>query len=280
MIKHGSFLILLLMSGILFQSQTLFGQSKAEIQNVDFNVDRDQLIVTYDIIKAKSNERFNISIIVRTISGITYNPKAVTGDVGENVFGGKGKRIVWDIAKDNVFIEDEIFVEVKPVPTTDVQPAVTKTEPLPQQPQQQQPQQQLGSWAEERTFPKGGAIALSAIFPGIGITKQKEGGPYWLMGIATYGLAITGIILNVSSNSSYTKYQDATTTEDRDKYYNQAKSRVKTGNTLFYVAAGIWAGNMVWTILTPNKKKIGGFSFIGSYDPFMETPVFGVKYKF
>lgn len=264
--------ICILVCCLLFvPGKQLVAQSKAGIFNVDFTVNRDSLIVTYDILKSKFSERFNITFTVKAITGKTYSPKTVYGDIGNNVFGGKGKRIIWEIAKDNVLIDEEIFVEVHGQPVFETEQVVQKEEPAPV----------TNNWDDgSRTFSKGGALALSAILPGLGITKQKEGGAYWLLSIATYGLAAGGIILNASSSSTYDKYTAATTAEERNSLYDKALSQNKTGNILIYSAIGVWVGNMVWTLLTPNKIKTTGFSYGGTVDPVGHKPLLCLRYKF
>ncbi|MEI7492460.1 MAG: hypothetical protein WCK92_13755 [Bacteroidota bacterium] len=246
---------------------TSHAQTKAEIQNIDFNVAGDSLIVTYDLVKTKFSEKFNVVLVVKTVTGKTYDPQAVSGDAGGNIYGGKGKRIVWNIAKDKVVINDEIFVQVLATPL----PSDIAATP----PAQEQPKQKQGG---EKVFSKGGAIALSAIMPGLGITKLRDGGPYWLIGLADYGLAIGGVVLNVMSSSTYTKYKDATTASDRDTYYNKAVSQNKTGNTLLYAAGGLWLVDMIITAVIPAKLKFG-YSLGPTYDPVINQPMLTFRYR-
>ncbi len=268
---HFVQLIILVAMLALVPAKEATAQSKAGIFNVDFTVSRDSLIITYDILKSKFSERFNITFTVKAVTGKTYAPKTVTGDVGNNVFGGKGKRIVWEVSKDNVLIDEEVFVEVLGQPVVEGQQPAAAVVTAP-----------VKSNADKgaKTFSKGGAIALSAIFPGWGISKQKQGGAYWLIGVATYGVAAAGIFMNMSSSSTYDKYKEATTADERNTLYDKAVSQNKTGNILLYTAAGLWVCNMVWTIATPNKVKSSGFSFGGSIDPGSARPVFCCQYKF
>ncbi|MCX6287988.1 MAG: hypothetical protein NTY96_12825 [Bacteroidetes bacterium] len=246
-------------------------QTKAEIQNIDFNVVGDSLIVTYDLLKAKNSEKFNVVLVVKTVTGKSYDPLAVAGDVGGNIFGGKAKRIVWNIAKDKVVINDEIFVQVLATPM----PSDITATPVQETPKQtQQPKTQGG----EKVFSKGGAIALSAIMPGLGITKLRAGGAYWLIGLATYGLAIGGVVLNVMAPSTYNKYKDATSASDRDTYYKKAVSQNKTGNTLLYLAGGLWFVDMIITAAVPAKRK-SGYSLGPTYDPVINQPMLTFRYR-
>lgn len=251
----------------------LSAQTKAVIGNVDYTVENDKLVVTYDILKAKSDEVFNIRLIVNTVTGKTYNPTSVTGDVGDNVTGGKGKKIYWDAIKDNVYISEEIYVEVKsiprsPKPVTEAQVATeeAKTKPQP-------------AASGDRNISKGGAIALSAIVPGLGIRKMKGGGSQALLALPVYGAAAAGVVFMVTSNSAYNKYKDATTADDRNSYYDKAKSQQNISKIMFISAGAIWAINMIWTIATPNRPN-PKYSFAPTIDLNTGKPMVTFNYKF
>jgi hypothetical protein len=250
-------------------------QAKAEIANVDFQVVNDNLVVTYDLLKAKKNELFNIKLIITAVTGKTYLPVTVSGDIGDNISGGKGKQIIWEITKDNVFINEEIFVEVKATPM--VPQAVTT--PVQEPVYTEQTEQKEVKPPTEKNISKGGAIALSAICPGIGITKMKGGGAYWLLCLPTYGAAIGGVVFALTANSQYEKYKEATTAADRDNYFNKAKSQ-GTISIIMYIAAGsIWAINMIWTAATPNRPS-PKYSFGASLDPLSGKPMVSFNYRF
>lgn len=252
-------------------------QTKAIVQNVDFQASGDSLIVTYDILKAKSSERFKAYLQVKNVTGKLFETKTVSGDL-ENVAGGKGKRIVWNVAKDNVLVEGDIYVNVVIAlvpPDEAAAAAATGAAVAASTPPQTQKEPVK---KEEKVYSKGGALLLSAIMPGLGITKLRDGGAYWLIGLADYGLLAGGIVLNIMSNSSYTKYKDASTASDRDNYYNKAVSQNKTGNTLLYVAGGLWVVNMIITAVVPAKPKFG-LSVAPTYDPAFNQPMLTVRYR-
>jgi len=73
------------------------------IENVDFRVVNEKEIwVTYDIVDALNSETFDVSMEVSLDGGKTYTivPKSVSGDVGVGVYGGKGKKIIWNVLAD------------------------------------------------------------------------------------------------------------------------------------------------------------------------------------
>ncbi len=272
-------LVLFILVALLGAPQDIVGQSKAQITNIDFFVRSDTLFVSYDLIKAKKNEWFDVTMTVKTPSGKVFFPVTLSGHAGKYIAGGKGKQIAWAISRDNLFIDDEIYVELRATPmgTQETEQAVAREEPkVTKEPEyaSKQPRQYVS-----KTYSKGGAIALSAIMPGLGITKQKEGGAYWLMGLATYGAAAGGVVLHVLANNDYNNYKDATNAMERNAYFESATSKANIRNILFYSAAGIWIANMVWTILTPNKVK-SAFSLHATFDPVVNKPMISMTVKF
>jgi|GEM_PF-2228550 hypothetical protein len=88
---------------LFFLPAGMYAQTNARIENVDFRVVNEKEIwVTYDIVDALNSETFDVSMEVSLDGGKTYTivPKTVSGDVGENVEGGSGKKIVWAAEKD------------------------------------------------------------------------------------------------------------------------------------------------------------------------------------
>ena len=251
-IKITFFLLIALVYGGMFQIQ-VFSQSTAEIQNIQFSAHKDTLTVTYDIIQAERKELFDISLVITTASGKMIRPRAVSGDVGSNVNGGKGKRIYWDLNRDQIFLKEGIEVEIEAVI--------------------------LG--VPEKFISRGKAVLLSAVVPGLGITKLNKGGPYWIMAIATYGAAAGSAAFYFLADDNYSKYLAATDMDERNSFYDKAESQNMISDILMYSASAVWLGNMIWTLAHPNKtKQAKGLSFGGSFDPVIGKPVFALRYRF
>jgi hypothetical protein len=83
------------------------GQS---VENVSFEqTDDDRVVVTYDLLAspadpfvARTEIFYAVELVVSADGGATFpmRPVSVTGDVGEGVAPGAGKRIVWDALAD------------------------------------------------------------------------------------------------------------------------------------------------------------------------------------
>lgn len=261
--KYITILICLLFSGILSISR-LHAQSTAEIQNVDFNVINDTMVINYDLVYHNFNQLFSITLVIKTVSGKTIFPQSVSGDVVDNVLPGKNKKIYWTILNDNITLDEEIFVEIMASPM------------------QKKAVVEYTSELERKHVSKGGAIVLSAFFPGAGITRLRGGGAYGLLLIPFYAAAGGAVATNIIANTNYDDYKKATTSADRDKYYKDANDMGDISNNLFIVATAIWVGNMIWTIATPNKTKNSSnkLSFSGTIDPVLKQPMVGLQFNF
>jgi len=252
---------------------TSFAQTTPEVKNVDFTVVNDTMFIFYDIANIKEQERFTVSVCIKTINGKIINPQTLTGDIGKNIKGGKDKKIVWAITKDNVSIDEEGYVEITAkfvfaqLPVTN-KPVIDKV-PV----------------ANKSHIGTGKAILFSTLLPGLGNTKLSEGKPYWLFGIASYSCLAGGVIMSLSSSSAIKNYNAETTENDRDKSFSKSESAGKTATYLFIGAGVLWVGDLIITAVqggksnkatSMNKRITIGYN----YDTAMKQPLMIIKYKF
>lgn len=242
---------------VCFGATDAIAQSKAVVQNVDFFLEGENLIISYDITKAKSDEVFEVSVNIKTVTGTKISAYSLSGDVGAGVSGGSFKRISWDLKTDNAYLDDEIFVEVIAKPM--VLDAVAK--PM-----------------EHKSV--GGAMLRSLIFPGWGNRFAKDGGAYWLIGIAAYGSVGASFYYNNQANSSYDDYKNSLDPDERDKLYQEASDNYDMQQNLMYAAGAIWLIDIIWSGIQAgnvNKKvRKNNVSYGYYYDPAMRTPMFSL----
>jgi len=231
-------------------------KTKVEITNLE--IKDNLLIVSYSFLKSKNNYRYTTWIEVSKSTGEKINTNALSGDIGNNVTGGENKQIIWDYNKDGIILNDEINVEVF-ANITVLGPGVGK------------------------------AMMLSAVLPGLGLTAVDKGKPYWLMGVATYGLLGGSIFLNHQAVQQYNDYlNESTDVSLSQDLLSQAKGSDQLSKTLGYSAVGIWLGSMVWTALkakSNNNASIGlikkqRFFLYGGINPYTKTKGFTMKYRF
>lgn len=98
---------LLLMIPTDLQSQSTF-----EIGNVAYRFEGARLLITYDIIKSKSGETYEIWLEVTTASGAKITPVSVYGDVKRGVVPGKKRTIIWDTNADDILLDEGFTLEV------------------------------------------------------------------------------------------------------------------------------------------------------------------------
>jgi len=81
---------------LLFYCIDLQGQS---IQNVKATQHDKTIVITYDLVGLKSDQTATISLFCSEDGGNNWGTKLhyVTGDVGQNISAGYGKRIVWQV---------------------------------------------------------------------------------------------------------------------------------------------------------------------------------------
>lgn len=81
---------------LLFYCIDLQGQS---IQNVKATQHDKTIVITYDLVGLKSGQTATISLFCSEDGGNNWGTKLhyVTGDVGQNISAGYGKRIVWQV---------------------------------------------------------------------------------------------------------------------------------------------------------------------------------------
>jgi hypothetical protein len=253
-------------------SNRIQAQSAAKIENIKFDAEGSKLAITYDIVKYKDGETFEIWVKIVTASGKTLVPVTMYGDVNKGVSGGTGKRIVWDVEADNVTIDEEFSVEVYGRSDT------KSTTQEVKEPEKEKPEKVKGTGISV-----GSAMALSAVLPGLGNRMVKGSGAQWLLGVAGYGCIAGSLILNNSAYNAYEDYKLADNAEERDDYFSKAESNDRISKILIGGAVAIWVADLVWTGLQAgkarkNSKSSASLNFY--YDPYIKEPMVGFSYRF
>jgi hypothetical protein len=186
--------------------------------------DGKQLQIGYDVVDKNQTDLFYVWVEIEKKNGESIPVKALSGDVGDKIKGGNEKKITWIPEKDNVFLDEEVLVEVK---------------------------------AEKyiKSFNKASMMLLSTAVPGLGQTKISKGKPWWLTSVAAYGALAGGFIVH----SSYVKTYDSYRTEEdplkRSDLHTKAQSQLNTSSALIISGAALWAANIFWVALTPNRYQ-------------------------
>ena len=107
---------------IFFFIMLIFFAKAQKIENIQAIQDGKQILITYDIIGAKEWQKFEVSMYY---SSDAYNWKLVnmgiSGDIGNEIAGGTGKQITWDVLKQvERLVGSNYMFKVKAIVTGDI----------------------------------------------------------------------------------------------------------------------------------------------------------------
>jgi len=265
--NHYKLFIILI---FLFQTSRLFCQSDFEVSSPRLFFAENRLTIEYDILNSVQKNIFTVWVVITDNTGNSLDPVSLSGDVGEIIPGGMNKIVTWDIEKDKVLLNQEIFVEVR---IEDITPRVKKKE----------------IFLDNTTTPfkKGGLIFTSTLLPGTGLTKINYGKPFWLIGITGYGCIATSVIYNKKAADNYKSYIDSYDLIESSDFYDKSQGQDRSSKIMAYTAIGIWVADLIWVTASVNKKnkkillrKDQSFK-IGSYiDPYTKSPLVKLTYRF
>ncbi len=210
---------------LLFSAFLSLGQSSVKITKPELSYENEKLYISYDIID-KGKAAYHIELEAVNASHALIEASFLTGDIGTNIKAGNNKSIVWDIERDDVNLDESISIRL----------VATKM---------------------SAGFSKGKLLLQSAVWPGWGQTKMSDGKPYWLIGCAGVACLAGSYVYNQQSVKNYDQYLDALTVAEGDKYYDKAVMQDNTSSILGYSAIGIWAANLLWVALSPEKNSSG-----------------------
>lgn len=212
--------------------------------------DGHQLRINYDLTGDSRSNQFFVWVEVEKKNGVIVKLKTLSGDFGDNIKPGTGKMITWIPEKDSVFMNDDVYVEVK---------------------------------AEEYVkFNKGSMILLSTFVPGLGQSKMS-GKPYWLTSIAAYGAMAGGLMTHSKYQNTLKLYRSEEDPVKRKQFFDKAQSQMNMSGILIVSGAAIWIGNMIWVSAMPNRyKPLKHLSLTMEkpYGPFTGPTLVAMKFNF
>jgi len=214
--------------------------------------DGTQLIITYDLIDSNQADLFFVWVEIERTDGATIRAESPSGDVGKNIKPGTNKQIIWVPGKDSIYLEEEVFVEVK-------------------------------AEKYEKSFNKGSALLLSTALPGLGQTKISKGKPWWLIGVVTYGSIAGGLVVHSKSLKTYDSYIIEEDPLKRADLFNQAQQQMNISSAMIVSGAALWLANIIWVAVTPNKYQPlqhVQLSLKQSSGPYSGTTLLSLRFSF
>jgi hypothetical protein len=249
-----SFFVLLMAVG----NKNSVAQTAAKIENTRLEIDEGRLIITYDLLYTRNNERFNVWVNISKPSGQEIGPKNITGHIGKNIAGGKGLIIVWNYDIDGIDYEGEVDVQV------------------------------MAELIETSSLKIEKVLLKSAVLPGWGIYDIDKKSTYFLLGAAGYGSIAAALVYNGKSDNTYTDYLNSEDIDKRESLYNDYTRQINASRVFGIAAAAIWIADFGWaTIKYLNKVNTVASVpariniHIGyDYYAFGNTPMLSLKYMF
>jgi hypothetical protein len=278
--KSNCFRYLILL--ILLLPDVLYGQTRITVTKPLLEVSDENLIIQYDILNTKAADLFMVWIEVTDAAGNKIKALSLTGDVGQDIKGGKNKRITWNLGNDSINIDEEIFVEVKAEKIIiQEEPAKTKI------PEETKTITMDEGNMDMNEISKGNMVLSTVVLPGWGQSKTNKGKPYWLIGVAGYSCLAGSIILNLNSSSVYDDYKSEMDPDVSNDLYEKANQRKNVSKYLAYSAIGIWAADIIWVLATPVKSsgstgmhKSREFKIVPYFDAGSNMAFVSLTYKF
>ncbi|NOY36370.1 MAG: hypothetical protein GXO83_02220 [Chlorobi bacterium] len=253
--------IIMIVSAIWCDGQSQVQISKPALTYADHNV-----IISFDILNSRPEERFNISLEISDSAGNIIHAKTLTGDVGNNIPGGPGKTIVWNLLSDNVLSPTIIFVQInaEPMPTMPVNTNMVITD-----------------------FSTGKVLLQNAVFPGWGMSGIKKKKPHWIVGVLAYVSLGDAIFFNRLAYHDYNLYRNATTVEEVQRSYDSAVMEKNISRAAAYSAVALWSAEFIRTWIYMKKVKTGKGNLtklypavFPDYDPVSEQPLLTFSISF
>lgn len=74
------------------------GEDKIKVENVRLSNEQGKVVVYYDLAGPVDKE-YEITLTLRRedVPSFEYHPAGLSGDVGRGLYGGKNRKIVWDV---------------------------------------------------------------------------------------------------------------------------------------------------------------------------------------
>lgn len=171
--KRSILLMIFLAVALTVSSQT--------VENIRVVQDGENLKITYRIGASTESQLYNVFLTCSMDGGKRFEPKAVMGDVGQNIIGGKSYyTIIWDVFADvEEVVNPEFFVRLEMtsdmaavIPPAATRQTTTQTQTQPQQQPEQKPATQerpaesASKTAETGSdeFKRNGFFSYNAIF--------------------------------------------------------------------------------------------------------------------
>ncbi len=270
------FSIALFFSYAACDAQTMVEISKPKVQLKD-----NTITIFYDILNSNQTDKFKISLEIKDSSGDLISANSLKGDIGENISGGSGKEIRWDLTYDSIYKDTRLSFKVRA--------EVMGSEKAKEVIVQQDDNTDMGNenLINKSNINRSNVVLSSLLFPGLGMSRLNKGEPHWIRGATAYSCIATSLVFYGIANKNFSNYQQSTDLQEREDYFNTANNQITISNTFLLSALGIWVVDFVWTMAGTKDLKKGisnnwtdNFSIEPAFHNEVITPTLAFKYNF
>ncbi len=243
----------------------------------------NNIIVYYDIVNSKAGDEFTVWMDVTDSAGNWIIPEAIEGDIGENIEGGRRKRVVWDLSADSIYMNALILVQVNAELIKQAEPEVVYIQQSGIA--SEQPYTEVKKPRVNRNLGMSKVVLLtkSVIIPGWGLTQVKQK-PHWIKGLIGYGALATTIYFYNQTDSNYEDFDQAMTIADRDFHRDEYQRTDKLFVGFLYGTIGVWTVDLLWMTFTKTNRKMNAevpkMKIQPSYEPTTNAPMLTLRYNF
>jgi hypothetical protein len=235
-----------LIIAILFTALSLHAQT---VENIRVAQDGENLNITYRIGASTASQIFNVYLTCSMNGSRRFEPKAVIGDVGGNIVGGKSfYTIVWDVFEDvDEVVNPEFFIRVELVSDAaaetvtrsqtqqkPVQEPVQKQQETTKQPEVSEQKAEVKETKEVSRFERNGFFSYNGI-TGFGIPIGISFGS-----LNNWGYYVTPLRMGIHPFDWYDWYYDTWESDANLTFM------VTAGVTKHFVSAGFYRLHGYW----------------------------------
>jgi len=132
-----------------------------------------KLVITYDIENYNDEDLFNVFVELTTSDGKVISPQNVEGDINKNLIGGINYKIIWDLAADSIYLDENVEIQLGADITVDI-----------------------------AHFKYSSLMLSSTLLPGLGLKKIERKKSYLIMSALGYvGLGVSTYFYTQSKNN-------------------------------------------------------------------------------
>ncbi len=178
---------------------------KDTICNVNFFVENQKIIVSYDLISKNATDSFFVDLKIHTEKYLLL-AESITGDI--KVTAGNGKKIIWNAEEDGFIFDENVSLEIT---------AHRKIQ-----------------------INKNNHIIKSLLVPGLGDYKIRNGKLHFLTSILAYGSLGSSIYFNSESLNNYQAYKQEYELEKSKMLYEKATLNRNLSIASAGITATVW----------------------------------------